>query len=129
MTAMALIMFIGLAGEPDLERLVLAIEMAENTAWTAPGGGLQFTERAWREETSLPYRYANQKYYAKLYARQRLERYARKLHALGIEPTPGLMGSVWNRGFTGAVRLYREGQKCGYGNRVNNLFYDLKKSP
>lgn len=122
-----LLMFIGLAGEPDLRRLVEAIEMAENTSWDAKGGGLQFTEAAWREETKLPYRYANQKHHAKLIAVQRLERYARKLHALGIEPTPRLLGMVWNKGFTGALRLHREGHKCDYGQRVENLFYDLRK--
>lgn len=123
----ALLLFVGLASEPDLARLVNAIEMVENTAWTYPGGGLQFTVAAWQEETKMPYHYAKNKHYAKLYAAQRLERYARKLHVLGIQPTPCLLGSIWNRGFTGAMRLYREGQKCSYGERVENLFYDLKK--
>lgn len=124
---MALLMFIGLAGEPDLRVLVDAIEMAENTPWTAPGGGLQFTTVAWQEETKLPYRYANHKYYAKLYAVQRLERYARQLHAMGIEPTPQILGCVWNKGFSGALRIYRETRRCDYGERVENLFHDLKK--
>lgn len=125
----AVVMFIGLMGEPDLQRLVEAIEMAENTPWNYPGGALQFTTAAWQEETKLPYRYANQRYYARLYARQRLERQARQLHALGIEPTPALMGTVWNKGFNGALKLHRAGTTCNYGERVENLFHDLKKSP
>lgn len=124
---MALLLFIGLAGEPDLRVLVNAIEMAENTSWHAPGGGLQFTTAAWGEETKLPYRYANQRYYARLYAVQRLERYARQLHAMGIKPTPQLLGTVWNKGFTGALRIHRSGEICNYGERVENLFYDLKR--
>lgn len=123
----AIIMFVGVASEPNLERLVAAIEMAENTPWNYPGGGLQFTTVAWREETKLPYQYANQKYTARQMAVQRLERQARQLHALGIEPTPYLLGSIWNKGFTGALRLRREGKNCNYGERVENLFHDLKK--
>jgi hypothetical protein len=124
---MILLMFIGLAGEPDMRLLVQAIEMAENTPWSHPGGGLQFTATAWGEETKLPYRYANQRYYARLYAGQRLERYARRLHAMGIEPTPRLLGVVWNKGFNGALRIHRTLESCDYGDRVENLFYDLKK--
>ena len=123
----AILMFIGIASEPNLERLVAAIEMAENTAWSHPGGGLQFTTVAWREETKLAYRYANVRETARQMAVQRLERQARQLHALGIEPTPYLLGSIWNKGFTGALRLRREGKNCNYGERVENLFYDLKK--
>lgn len=123
----ALIMFIGMAGEPNLQQLVNAIEMAENTPWTYPGGGLQFTTVAWKEETKLPYRYANTKDTARQMAVQRIERQARQLKALGIEPTPYLLGSIWNKGFTGALRLRREGVRCNYGERVENLFYDLGK--
>lgn len=125
---MALMMFIGLAGEPNLKILVQSIEMVENTPWTYPGGGLQFTTAAWREETKLPYSDANQKPIARQMAMQRLERQARHLRALDIEPTPYLLGSIWNKGFTGALRLRRSGKKCSYGERVENLFYDLKKS-
>jgi len=124
---MALLLFIGLAGEPNVQVLVDAIEMAENTPWSYPGGGLQFTTVAWREETKLPYSSANRKHIAQRLAAQRLERHARQLHALGIEPTPYLLGSIWNKGFNGALRLRREGVKCNYGERVENLFYDLKK--
>jgi hypothetical protein len=121
-------MFVGLAGDADTEKLITAIEQAENTPWTAPGGGLQFTVRTWREETKRPYTDANLKPVAKAIAAQRLQRYARKLHTMGIEPTPYLMGSIWNKGFTGAMNLRRDKRKCKYGERVQNLFEALKKA-
>lgn len=120
-------MFVGLAGEPDTQKLVTAIEQAENTAWSHPGGGLQFTLRTWREETRLPYSDAKIPATARAIAVQRLQRYARKLHTMGIEPTPYLMGSIWNKGFTGAMSLRREKKKCRYGERVQNLFEALKE--
>jgi hypothetical protein len=123
----AIILFLGLAGEPNLKVLVEAIEHAENTPWSYPGGGLQFTAAAWGEETKLPYRYAKEKPHAKAIAVQRLERYARQLRARGIQPTPRLLGTVWNKGYTGALRIHRDGTHCEYGERVENLFHDLRK--
>lgn len=123
-----LAMFVGLAGEPDTQKLITAIEQAENTPWSYPGGGLQFTANTWREETKLPYSHAKIRATAKAIAAQRIQRYARKLHAMGIEPTPYLMGSIWNKGFTGAMNLRRDKKKCKYGERVQNLFEALKET-
>lgn len=120
-----LAMFVGLAGEADTQKLITAIEQAENTPWSAPGGGLQFTAATWREETKLPYSHAKIKSTARAIAAQRIERYARKLHAMGIEPTPYLMGSIWNKGYAGAMKLRREKKRCKYGERVQNLFEAL----
>jgi len=125
MKTAVLAMFVGLAGEADTQKLITAIEQAENTSWSAPGGGLQFTASTWREETKLPYSHAKIKSTARAIAAQRIQRYARKLHAMGIEPTPYLMGSIWNKGFTGAMQLRREKKKCKYGERVQNLFNAL----
>lgn len=125
MTMAVLAMFVGLAGDANTQKLIVALEQAENTPWSAPGGGLQFTASTWREETKLPYSHAKIKPTAKAIAAQRIQRYARKLHAMGIEPTPYLMGSIWNKGFTGAMQLRREKKKCKYGERVQNLFEAL----
>lgn len=125
MTMAVLAMFVGLAGDANTQKLIIAIEQAENTPWSAPGGGLQFTASTWREETKLPYSHSRIKATAKAIAAQRIQRYARKLHAMGIEPTPYLMGSIWNKGFTGAMQLRREKKKCKYGERVQNLFEAL----
>lgn len=128
----ALAFFLGMVGTEvtprptsELGHLILAIEMAENTPWSHPGGGLQFTERTWREETRLPYSYAKQRNTAFAVAGTRLRRYAKRLEDQGIEPTAYLLGSIWNKGFTGALRLREKNQKCSYGERVHNLFEHL----
>lgn len=130
----ALAFFLGVAGMnantpvrpvSELGNLVLAIEMAENTPWSHPGGGLQFTERTWREETRLPYSYAKQRNIAFAVAGERLRNYAKRLEDRGIEPTAYLLGSIWNKGFTGALRLHEKKQRCSYGERVHNLYIDL----
>jgi hypothetical protein len=132
----ALAFFLGMVGAEgglrptsDLGHLILAIEMAENTPWSHPGGGLQFTERTWREETRLPYSYAKQRGAAYAVAGTRLRQYAKRLEDKGIEPTAYLLGSIWNKGFTGALRLREKNQKCPYGERVHNLFEEIRTKP
>jgi hypothetical protein len=118
----ALAAFLGLVTPQNLGGVVEAIIMAENSPWSSPGGALQFTERTWREETSLPYSYAQKPEVAKTIARQRLVKHARALEALHIDATAYLLGSMWNRGFVGALALRKQHQKCPYGERVQNLF-------
>lgn len=113
---------LGLEGATDTDRLVKAIEMVENTPWSHPGGGLQFTAQTWREETKEEYAKANNRQFAREIAAQRLTKLIRRVRALGIEPTPYLLGSMWNKGFTGALRLKNENRHDDYGKRVQNCF-------
>lgn len=124
---MFLAMMFTLLGSPDLEKLVRAIEVVEASPWTSQGGGLQFTTAAWREMTSLPYDWAKRRHVARSLAAERLARDARRLRALGIEPTPYLLGMIWNKGFNGALRLQREGVKVPYAERVDNVFHDPER--
>lgn len=121
---MILTLMFGLLGTPDLERIVKAIEVVEASPWTSPGGGLQFTTAAWKEMTKLPYDHAKRREVARPIAEERLARDARRLQALGIEPTPYLLGSIWNKGFNGALALKRQRKKDSYAQRVENVFND-----
>lgn len=121
---MILAMLSFLIGSPDVEKLVRAIEIVESSPWDSQGGGLQFTAAAWREMTNMPYEWSKRRHVARPIAAERLARDARRLKSLGIEPTPYLMGLVWNKGFNGALRLQREGKKVSYAERVENVFHD-----
>ena len=118
---------LGFVSPTDMPRVVEAIEMAENTPWTHAGGGLQFTQRTWREETSMPYARAKDRETAKGIAVRRLNRHAHAFAALGIQPTAYLLGSAWNKGFKGALTLYYQKRKCEYGDRVQNLYVAYTK--
>lgn len=118
----ALAAFLSLVTPQNMGGLVEAIELAENSSWSLPGGGLQFTRRTWEEETKLPYSFANKREVAKTIARQRLIKHALAFEAVGVQPTAYMLGCAWNKGFAGAMKLRREKQKCSYGERVQNLF-------
>lgn len=112
-----------LAGSPDMDKLVRSIETVENSSWDSAGGGLQFTKAAWAEETKLEYEKAKNRTVARRIAAQRLGKMAHRLEALGIPVTVRLLGSVWNKGFHGALELRRRGEPCDFGQRVENVFY------
>jgi hypothetical protein len=120
-------MIIALVGSPDINRVVQSIEAVENTPWTAPGGGLQFKRETWSEETDLPYERARSRELARNIAAVRISKYVHKLNALGITPTPYLLGSIWNKGWTGALRMRREKMPDDYAERVNNYFHAYTK--
>lgn len=115
------------SGSPDIDRLIHAIEAVENTPWTAPGGGLQFTPATWAEETRKEFSFASSRKHAREVAAARLSRFANRLKALGITPTPALMGSIWNKGFHGALSMRRDAIPDDYGERVSNYFYAYTK--
>jgi|LakMenEpi03Aug12_release.lakeMendotaPanAssembly.Ray.scaffolds.fasta_scaffold191638_3 hypothetical protein len=122
----ALAVILGLVSPSEIDTVVQAIEMAENSPWNSPGGALQFKESTWKEETKLPYSYAQKPVIARKIARERLMKHAAALERLGIKPTAYLLGSAWNKGFTGALRLRKANQKCKYGERVHNIFESLQ---
>lgn len=124
---MILALMFGLLGTPDLDRVVKAIEMVEASPWNSPGGGLQFTRAAWREMTTKPYEEAQNRVVARAIAESRLSRDVRRLQALKIEPTPYLLGSIWNKGFNGALALRRSKRKDEYGERVETMFHAYTK--
>jgi hypothetical protein len=111
---------LALNGAPDIDKVVLAIEAVEHSAWTLPGGGLQWKESTWREETRESFTLANSREFSRQLAAQRLTKFVRKLHALDIPATPELLGSIWNRGWTGALMMRRHKEVCDYGQRVRN---------
>lgn len=119
-----IIILTALNGSPDVEKLVKAIEGAENTPWHFPGGGLQWTKVAWYEETNYDYTYANYRGISRQLAAQRITKFVRRLHALEIPATPYLLGSMWNHGFNGALRMRRQKQHDDFGQRVENLYLD-----
>jgi len=125
-------MFLGIAmslfGKPDnevtgLDRVVQAIEAVENSPWSSQGGGLQFKPVAWFEETTQPYHLANNRDFARQMAVQRLGRQAQRLREAGITPTPYILGSIWNKGWQGALKTMRSGKLDPYGERVHNYFH------
>lgn len=118
---------LGFVSPMDIPRVIEAIEMAENTPWTYAGGGLQFTERTWREETTLPYVRSKDPETAKAIALKRLDRHAYNFASLNIQPTAYLLGSAWNRGFKGALTLHYSKRNCEYGTRVHNLYVAYTK--
>lgn len=120
---MILAIVIALAGSPDVDRMVQSIEAVENSPWTSPGGALQFKRDTWVQETKLPYEKTRNREIARRTAATMISRYVHRLNALGIAPTPYLLGSIWNKGWTGALRLHREGLHDEYGERVHNYFH------
>lgn len=119
---------LALNGAPDIDKVVLAIEAVEHSAWTLPGGGLQWKESTWREETKESFTKANSREFSRQIAAQRLTKFVRKLHALDIPATPELLGSIWNRGWSGALAMRRQKGFCDYGRRVQN-FHDFYLCP
>ena len=119
---------LALNGAPDIDKVVLAIEAVEHSAWTLPGGGLQWKESTWREETKESFTKANSREFSRQIAAQRLTKFVRKLHALDIPATPELLGSIWNRGWSGALMMRRQKGFCDYGRRVQN-FHDFYLCP
>ena len=119
---------LALNGAPDIDKVGLAIEAVEHSAWTLPGGGLQWKESTWREETKESFTKANSREFSRQIAAQRLTKFVRKLHALDIPATPELLGSIWNRGWSGALAMRRQKGFCDYGRRVQN-FHDFYLCP
>ena len=119
---------LALNGAPDIDKVVLAIEAVEHSAWTLPGGGLQWKESTWREETKESFNKANSREFSRQLAAQRLTKFVRKLHARDIPATPELLGSIWNRGWSGALMMRRQKQFCDYGQRVKN-YHDFYLCP
>ena len=119
---------LALNGAPDIDNVVRAIEAVENSAWTLPGGGLQWKESTWREETRESFTKANSREFSRQLAAQRLTKFVRKLRALDIPATPELLGCMWNRGWTGALAMRRQKEVCTYGQRVKN-YHDFYICP
>lgn len=119
----ALILLLGIGGNSDVPRLVRAIEAVENSRWDLPGGGLQWTKATWSEETKEDYKKSQVRVFSRNLAAQRIEKFIRKLQALGIPPTPYTLALLWNRGWTGGLIRRREPTKDDYAQRVENYFY------
>jgi hypothetical protein len=119
----ALIFLLGIAGNPDVPRLVRAIEAVENSPWPSEGGGLQWTRAAWFEETREGFYRANQHVFSRNLAAQRLERFIRKLQAMQIPATPYNLALLWNRGWTGGLIRRRNSVRDDYAQRVENYFH------
>jgi hypothetical protein len=115
----------------SLAKLVLAIEAVENSPADSAGGALQWTERAWHEETQEPYDAAKDHGVSRRIAMQRLEKLAHQFAALDIKPTPKLLAVAWNKGFSGALNYHHRRTPAGgeYGNRVHNYFYAYLNNP
>lgn len=119
-----IILISALGGAADIEKLVKSIEQAENTPWHFDGGGLQWTKVAWYEETNYDYTYAKYSGISRQLAAQRITKFVRRLRALEIPATPYLLGSMWNHGFNGALKLRRLKVRDDYGQRVENLYFN-----
>lgn len=120
---MIIAMLAFLLSSPDTDRMVQAIEAVENSPWTSPGGAFQFKRETWFEETGLPYEKARNRELARRVASVVIAKHANRLKAVGVTPTPYLLGSIWNKGWTGAMKLHREKKPDDYGERVHNYFH------
>ena len=118
----ALIFVIGMAGSPDVPRLVRAIEAVENSQWDSEGGGLQWTKAAWVEETKEDFQKSKNRQFARELAVQRINKFIRRLHTMEIPATPYLLGMMWNRGWNGGLLRRRNTSKDDYAQRVENYF-------
>lgn len=109
----------------SIAKLVLAIEAIENSPADSAGGALQWTERAWHEETSMPFERAKHSDWSRPLAIERLNKLAKQFVALDIKPTPKLLAVAWNKGFNGALNYHHRRTAAGgdYGDRVHNYFY------
>jgi hypothetical protein len=117
-----LALILGFAGNPDVPRLVRAIEAVENSSWASAGGGLQWSKAAWSEETKEEFNKAANRTFSRELAEQRLTKFIRRLHVLGIQPTPYLLALMWNRGWSGALARRKNPDRDDYGQRVENYF-------
>lgn len=113
----------------DYGRLVEVIIQVENTPWSRPGGALQWTQVAWREETSRPYSQARDRAMSVPLAEQRLRRLAELLLEGGVEPSPYFLACAWRRGLEGAYLRARKNIADDYAWRARNLYDDPTFSP
>lgn len=119
----ALLLILGIAGDPNVPRLVRAIEAVENSPWDSPGGGLQWTKATWHEETKADYRKSQARTFSRNLAARRIEKLIRRLKALDIPPTPYTLALMWNRGWNGGLIRRKNPVKDDYAQRVENYFY------
>jgi hypothetical protein len=117
-----LAIILGFVGNPDVPRLVRAIEAVENSSWTSTGGGLQWSKATWSEETKEDFKKATDPKFSRELAEQRLNKFIRRLHVLDIRPTPYLLALMWNRGWSGALVRRKNSDRDDYAQRVENYF-------
>lgn len=109
----------------DYRRLTAVIEALESDhAWDRPGGALQFTPTAWREDTRLPFRYAQCSQAARMVAQHRLERMARISRRWQVEPSIELLIGSWRHGLFGAMRRLKDRRPSSYMVRGEALYLD-----
>ncbi len=107
----------------DYERLVRAIEERENGRWSSPGGRACWTIAAWREETSLPFRLAQNRAQSRILMVQRLAKFAARFTRDDIEPTVWRLSTAWYRGYDGSKRATR--YPNDYGECCEGIYQSL----
>jgi hypothetical protein len=111
------VVFVVPAPAVDLSRLVLAIEIREGNAWSAPGGRLGFKRETWEQFSTLPFRFASHPAWSRYIAKHALQSYAERLRAEGYVVTAQRLAACWRWGYSGAKRRWPD----DYPEHVANL--------
>lgn len=113
----------------DYDRLVDCIQAVEGNKWSADGGALGFTRKAWYEDSmGTPYFFACQEKPARTVAIRRLKRFSLWFEKHNYDPTPERLGQAWRHFLFAAVRRPKYDKAplkdADYGERVANLYDD-----
>ena len=108
----------------NYDRLIESLAAVESgNNYEIRGGGLQWTERTWKEEAPhMVYTLAMHKPTSTILAKNRLHRFAAHFIRDGIEPTAYALALSWRFGYEGAKAKLTLLEANDYATRVNNLY-------
>lgn len=123
-------------GDPlDLDRMLRAIEQAENTPqWKVGPDGerstFQITAAVWRMYSHWPHESASSnrvvcRAEAQRVARCHVEHLRRELASWELPESPRIIGLAWTAGLWATVNGTASLKKRAHADRVANLYYDL----